>query len=167
VWVTGALGASAAAVRIWEGGAEPSAPLRQAFARPAPRTGAAAALTRNGVLHALVDVSDGLAGDAGHLAAAGGVGIVLETAAIPVADDAARALGADQARDVALHGGEDYELCFAAPPGAVTPSVAEDVGVRLTRVGRVEAGEGVWLEDAAGERTRPTRGGYDHGGGGE
>jgi len=166
VWVTGALGASAAAVRIWEGGGEPGAPLRGAFARPVARTGAATALARNGVLHAMVDVSDGLAGDAGHLAAAGGVALVLEVASIPVAHAAAVALGEDQARDGALHGGEDYELCFAAPPGAVTPSVAEDVGIPLTRVGRVEAGEGVWLEDATGARSRPTRGGYDHAGGG-
>ncbi|HSG46461.1 MAG TPA: thiamine-phosphate kinase, partial [Longimicrobiales bacterium] len=162
VWVTGALGGSAAAVRAWEAGGEPSPPLRAAFARPTPRTHAAAVLEREGVLHALVDVSDGLAGDAGHLAAAGGVSIVLETAEVPVAEAARASLGEGEALSAALHGGEDYELLFAASPGAVTPALSREAGVALTRVGRVEAGEGVWLQDAAGVRTRPTRGGFDH-----
>lgn len=166
VWVTGALGASAAAVRAWEAGGEPTPALRAAFARPAPRTQAAAALAREGVLHALVDVSDGLAGDAGHLAAAGGVSVVLETTAVPVAEAARAALGEEEALAAALHGGEDYELCFAAPPGSVTAAVADAAGLALTRVGRVEAGEGVWLEDGGGGRTRPTRGGFDHAEGG-
>lgn len=165
VWVTGALGASAAAVRAWESGQEPPSALRAAFARPTPRTRAATVLARAGVLHALVDLSDGLAGDAGHLAAAGGVGVVLETGRIPVAEEARVALGPSDALAAALHGGEDYELCFAAPAGAVTPAVADAVGVPLTRVGRIEAGEGVWLQDGNGGRTRPSRGGFDHTGG--
>jgi len=162
VWVTGDLGASAAAVRAWDAGGDPAPALRAAFARPSPRIDAAAALAREGVLHALVDVSDGLAGDAGHLAAAGGVGVVLELARVPVAEAARAALGDDDALAAALHGGEDYELCFASPPGAVTADVAAVAGVTLTRVGRVEAGEGVWLEDAGGARSRPARGGFDH-----
>lgn len=162
VWVTGALGASAAAVRAWAAGQEPPSALRAAFARPTPRTRAATELARAGVLHALVDLSDGLAGDAGHLAAAGGVGVVLETERIPVAEEARVALGPSDALAAALHGGEDYELCFAALAGAVTATVARIVGVPLTRVGRVEAGEGVWLQDGNGGRTRPIRGGFDH-----
>ena len=162
LWVTGALGASAAAVKAWEAGREPGPALRGAFARPLPRTEAAAALAREGVLHALVDISDGLAGDAGHLAAAGGVAVVVEVDRIPVAEAARAALGAHEALAAALHGGEDYELCFAAAAGSVTPAVAEAVGLTLTRVGRVEEGDGVWLESAAGGRARPGRGGFDH-----
>jgi thiamine-monophosphate kinase len=163
VWVTGALGASAAAVRAWEAGEEPADALRDGFARPAPRTGVAAALAGAGVLRALVDVSDGLVGDAGHLAAAGGVSLVLEVDQVPVAAEAREALGDAGALEAALHGGEDYELLFVAPDGAVTPALAQAVGVALTRVGRVEVGEGVWLQDANGGRTRPARGGFDHG----
>jgi thiamine-monophosphate kinase len=127
-----------------------------------PRTTAAQALSKKGALHALVDVSDGIAGDAGHLAAAGAVAVVLELGRIPVAEAAREALGDGEALQSALHGGEDYELCFASPPGAVTPEMAAELGLTLTRVGRVEAGEGVWLEDTAGGRARPARGGFDH-----
>jgi len=166
VWVTGALGASAAAVRAWEAGDEPARALRAAFARPDPRTGAAAVLAREGVLHALVDVSDGIAGDAGHLAAAGAVRVVLELARIPVASGVCEALGEAEGMAVALHGGEDYELCFTASPGAVTAALADAVGVPLTRVGRVEEGDGVWLQDASGGCVRAARGGFDHAGAG-
>ncbi|HSG08212.1 MAG TPA: thiamine-phosphate kinase [Longimicrobiales bacterium] len=167
VWVTGSLGASAAAVKAWEAGQEPAPALRAAFARPTPRIAAAAILARHGALHALVDLSDGLAGDAGHLAAAGASSVVLELGRIPVAPAARAALGDRDAMDAALHGGEDYELCFAAPPGAVTTAVAEAVGLTLTRVGHVEEGDGVWLEDATGGRVRPDRGGFDHTGAAE
>lgn len=166
VWVTGFLGASAAAVRAWEEGTQPAPPLREAFARPTPRTDVAGALALAGVLHALVDISDGLAGDAGHLAAAGGVAVVLEIARIPVAEAARDALGESAAMELALHGGEDYELCFAAPPGVVSAALVRATGVLLTRVGRVEVGEGVWLEGVDGVRTRSARGGFDHVGGG-
>lgn len=163
LWVTGRLGASAAAVLLWRAGQAPAPRLRTAFARPEPRVQAALALSRAGVLRALVDVSDGLAGDAGHLAAAGGVKVVLERERVPLAEGAAEALGPSGALEAALHGGEDYELCFAAPPGGVDAAALEPTaGVALTRVGRVEAGSGVWLEEAEGSSARLLRGGYDH-----
>lgn len=167
VWVTGRLGGAAGAVRLWEQGREPPAGLRAAFASPNPRVEAARALARAGVLRALVDVSDGLAGDAGHLAAAGGVGVILEPARLPLDPELVGAFGEDGARDAALHGGEDYELCFAAAPGSVDAAAhSAAAGVPLTRVGRVEEGEGVWLLAADGTTTRAGRGGYDHLGGG-
>ena len=119
VWVTGALGGSAAAVRLWMAGSEPPAALRAAYAHPLPRVAAALALSRAGVLHAMVDLSDGLAGDAGHLAAAGGVAVVLQEERIPRAAGLEEALDGEAAGEAVLHGGEDYELCFAAPAGAV------------------------------------------------
>ncbi len=162
LWVTGALGGAAAAVELWEHGRVPNDALRDAFARPKPRLSEARFLVEGGEIHALIDLSDGLAGDAGHLAAAGGVRIVLETDGIPVAPAATDALGAGDAKSLALHGGEDYELLLAAPAGAVDPaSFAERFGLALTRVGRVEAGEGVWIEDEEGTR-RLERGGYSH-----
>ncbi|MDP2955763.1 MAG: thiamine-phosphate kinase [Longimicrobiales bacterium] len=163
VWVTGRLGASAAAVRIWRSGGEPAPGLRSAFARPTPRIEAARTLARAGVLRALVDLSDGLAGDAGHLAAAGGVRVVLESARIPLGEGVADVLGDEEALDAALRGGEDYELCFAAPPGAVDPAtLGTAAGVGLTRVGRVEAGAGVLLEAPDGSVVPLAGGGYDH-----
>lgn len=163
IWVTGRLGASAAAVLLWRAGREPPPELRAAFARPTPRIGAALALARAGVLRALVDLSDGLAGDAGHLAAAGRVKVVLERGRIPVAGGVEAALGPTGALEAALRGGEDYELCFAAPPGAVDAEALErEAGVALTRVGRVEEGSGVWLEEEDGSAAPLLKGGYDH-----
>jgi len=163
VWVTGRLGAAAAAVRAWEAGREPSAELRAAFARPSPRVREARCLVDHEVVDALIDLSDGLAGDAGHIAAASGVRITLEAARIPIAEAALAALGAADALEAALHGGEDYELCFVSDPGAVDADEFLDRhGLRLTRVGRVEEGEGVWLEQPDGSVGRLARGGFDH-----
>jgi thiamine-monophosphate kinase len=168
VWVTGRLGAAAAAVRAWEAGREPSAELRAAFARPSPRVREARCLVDHEVVDALIDLSDGLAGDAGHIAAASGVRITLEAARIPIAEAALAALGAADALEAALHGGEDYELCFVSDPGAVDADEFLDRhGLRLTRVGRVEEGEGVWLEQPDGSVGRLARGGFDHLAGGE
>jgi len=158
VWVTGTLGASAAAVRLWASGRQPGPELRRAFAHPVPRIREAQDLVERGVVRALVDLSDGLAGDAGHLAAASGVKVVLEAARIPVAEAARSTLG-DAALEAALHGGEDYELCFAAPAGGVK---GDELSIPLTRVGRVEAGAGVWLKQKDDEARPLTRGGYSH-----
>lgn len=163
VWVTGTLGASAAAVRMWEAGQEPSPELRAAFARPRPRIDEARCLVEHELVDALIDVSDGIAGDAGHIAAASGVRITLDVAAIPVAPAAVAALGEEAALDAALHGGEDYELCFVTDPGAVDAAYfARKHGLLLTRVGRVSEGEGVWLREPDGSTRRVTRGGFDH-----
>jgi len=163
VWVTGSLGASAAAVRVWEAGEEPAPVLRSAFARPTPRVAAACCLVEHEVVDALIDVSDGLAGDAGHIAAASGVQITIEVERVPVAEAAVEALGVEGALQAALHGGEDYELCFVTDPDVVDPQYFLDRhGIRVTRVGTVSEGEGIWLESADGERQAAQRGGFDH-----
>jgi thiamine-monophosphate kinase len=163
VWVTGALGASAAAVQLWEEGREPPPELRAAFARPRPRIDEARCLSEHELVDAMIDISDGLAGDAGHIAAASGVRITLDADRVPVSPAAVAALGPDRALEAALHGGEDYELCFVTDPGAVDPAYfAARHGIALTRVGRVSAGEGVWLGQRDGTERRLERGGYDH-----
>lgn len=155
VWVTGSLGGAAEAVAEWSEGREPSSSLRARFARPPLRTPTARCLAEHQIVDAMIDLSDGLVGDAGHLAAASGVAILLEEDRIP------RAEGVSLER--ALHGGEDYELCFVTDPGAVDVAYfREHFDVEIERVGRVEEGEGVWLLDGQGERTRLERGGFDH-----
>ncbi len=163
VWVTGTLGASAAAVRSWEAGGEPNAELRRSFAAPRPRVDEARALVERELVDAMIDISDGLAGDAGHLAAASGVAITLEEDRIPVAAAAVEALGPEGAFDAALHGGDDYELCFVTDPGVIDSAYfAARFGVQVTRVGYVSEGSGVWLQGPDGSRTRLERGGFDH-----
>lgn len=163
VWVTGELGASAAAVRLWQEGMEPGVELRAAFVSPRPRIDAACRLVEHEVVDALIDLSDGLAGDAGHIAAASGVRITLESDLIPVAAAAVEALGPERALEAALHGGEDFELCFVTDPGVVDPDYfAEKFGLRLTRVGTVSAGSGVFLKRPGGDVHEVDVGGFDH-----
>jgi len=163
VWVTGDLGASAAAVRTWDSGAEPSPLLRAAFASPQPRHEAACCLVEHEIVDAMIDLSDGLAGDAGHIAAASGVRITIESNAVPVAPAAVEAFGEEEALQLALHGGEDYELCFVTDPGVVDPNYFEErFGIRLTRVGTVSEGSGVWLQEGDGTVREVDAGGFDH-----
>lgn len=166
LWVTGRLGAAGAAVRVLRAGGTPDPAARDAWARPRPRVAEARWLAAEGVFHALIDLSDGLGADAGHLAAASGVGVVLEGVRVPVAPDArAVAAGESDALELALAAGEDYELCFAAPPGVVDElrsRFVERFSLALTRVGRVVEGQGVVLDRGDGE-PEPLRGaGYDH-----
>lgn len=166
VWVTGELGAAAAAVASLLRGEAPPPGARERFAHPRPRVQEARWLAGRGLLHAMVDVSDGLAGDAAHLSAAGGVAILLSPAAIPV-HTAARVAARDDAEALrlALGGGEDYELCFTAPVGAVAGHSIDferEFGVSLTCVGRVGGGSGVWWVDAHGHRAPLGFGAYQH-----
>jgi thiamine monophosphate kinase len=124
LWVTGTLGAAAAAVEAWRRGQEPPADARAAFARPRPRIREALWLNERGVLHAMLDLSDGLAGDAGHLAAASGVGVVLEPGRVPVAA-AARAVaapGGTAGPGPASAGAQSAAATGTRPPGAARPS---------------------------------------------
>ncbi len=139
LWVSGALGGPAAALAVWLAGEEPEETARERFAHPRPRIAEALWLRDEGAT-AMIDVSDGLIGDAGHLAAASGVKCVLESERVPV-HPAASPRGA-------LVGGEEYELLVALPreAGSEPAAAFEDTfGVRLTRVGRVEEGQGVEL----------------------
>jgi thiamine-monophosphate kinase len=159
VWVTGRLGWAAAAVRDWLQDRSPIPAAREAFLRPTPRIAEAQWLVAAGATAGL-DLSDGLAGDAGHLAAASGVAILLEARAL-----AGLAPPGLEGLDLTLHGGEDYELVVTAPPGCLGPRVEEFVKkfhLSVSRVGTVEEGQGVLLLPATGEGAAPVpRGGWD------
>ncbi len=167
LWVTGALGGAAAAVEAWNTGELPSDSLRRRFAHPLPRIPEALWLRERCALSAGLDLSDGMAGDGGHLAAASGVAVVLERWRIPV--EGAGGGGEEAGLRRALHGGEDYELLLAAAPGSVAPRVEEfrrSFDLSLTRVGWVVKGEGVWmLHQEGGSPVRIREGGWDHFGG--
>ena len=157
VWVTGSLGGAAAAVTAWSAGAEPDPRARERFVAPPDRVPLGVSLAAAGLARAMIDVSDGLVADARRVADASGVMIRIGTGVVPV-DAGAGDL------NLALEGGEDYELMFTAPAGAGSRirALGQEMAVALTRIGRVEEGTGVVLEDPRGRRSAPGRGGYDH-----
>jgi thiamine-monophosphate kinase len=164
IWVTGALGGSAAALDALSRGDVPSPAARLRFARPLPRIRESlwlAELVRPG---SMIDISDGLAGDAGHIAAASGVAMVLEADAVPVDPAAAVGRAYPDAIRLALEAGEDYELCFTVTAGSMDGLLQrfeEEMGIAVRRVGRVEEGTGVHLVGPDGRR-RLERGGFQH-----
>ncbi|MFH1765109.1 MAG: thiamine-phosphate kinase [Gemmatimonadota bacterium] len=166
LWVTGWLGGSGAAVALWNQGSHPPDDLREAFVRPRPRIREALWLAGRVSLHGLIDLSDGLAGDTGHLAAASGLSLVLREASIP-SHPALRGFPGqgDDPLHFPLEGGEDYELCFTVAPGSLDEWVGpfqDTFGIPLTKVGRATEGAGVFLE-AAGGRIRPLeKHGFSH-----
>lgn len=161
VWVTGRLGAARAALEAWRQGREPDAHARGAFAHPAPRISAGRWLAAHGA-SAMLDLSDGLAGDAGHLAAASDVGLAIDLDLLPVAPaarTAAQGLGVAPAR-FAAEGGEDYELLATLPAGfASADSFEAAVGIPLTRIGSVRAGSGIRFRLAGADLVLT---GFDH-----
>jgi thiamine-monophosphate kinase len=165
IWVTGRLGAAAAAVRMLQNGRVPGDDARVAFAHPVPRIPEARWLAERSVMHALIDLSDGLLGDIAHIAAASGVAAVIEEGAVPVHPAALRVRGNREQLNLALSGGDDYELCFTAPPGAVEKVQAEfesAFALPLARVGYIEEGSGVRLRSEMGAVDDVIAGGYQH-----
>jgi thiamine-monophosphate kinase len=152
IWVTGSLGGARAAVAAWTAGRHPEAGPRQRFARPVARIAEGRRLAELGAT-AMLDLSDGLGGDLRHLAAASGVGLVVELDRLPLAEGvaaAARHAGQPPAVFAAI-GGEDFELLVTLPPGVDAAP--------LTPIGMVTAGPGVSTTLAGIEWTLA---GYDH-----
>ena len=147
VWVTGSLGASRAALEAWRHGGRPTMEARLAFAHPVPRIEAGRWLASHGA-RAMLDLSDGLGGDAVHLASASSVAIELDLGSVPVSPaciEEARHLGIPP-EQFAAEGGEDYELLAVLPAEFDTgssESFTRECGVALTRVGTVLRGSGV------------------------
>ncbi len=166
VWVTGRLGGAAAAVLALQSALEPQPSARRRFERPMPRWREARWLAERAVPTALIDLSDGLAGDARHVARASEVGLRLRIDAIPLDDGLEGWSDTGAARRIAAGGGEDYELLFTAPAGHVERVCAafeRAFDLELTRVGDVVPGSGVVWIDRAGESVDPPApAGFDH-----
>ncbi|MES2521053.1 MAG: thiamine-phosphate kinase [Gemmatimonadota bacterium] len=134
--VTGLLGGPGGALRAWEEGRTPTVWARERFARPVPRLEAGQIMANAGV-HAMLDISDGLAADARHMAAASNVVLTIDPALLPCGPGVSPA--------DALVSGEEYELLVACPPEIVTGMLTEirqRFALPVTIVGKVEAGPG-------------------------
>ncbi|WP_322964613.1 thiamine-phosphate kinase [Sphingomonas fuzhouensis] len=153
LWVTGTIGDAGLGLAIAQGKAGPAA-LLGAYRRPQPRLAEGRALAP--LVHAMMDVSDGLLIDASRMAAASGLGVSIDLDAIPLSVEARAQGGEDRtARLAAATAGDDYELLFALPAGGVPP-------VSATRIGCFGPAKGLSLSDAAGPVPLPPRLGFEH-----
>jgi thiamine-monophosphate kinase len=136
---------------------------------PEPRLAVGEALRRRGLATACMDLSDGLSSDLRHLCEASEVAAVVELSRLPLHPLAVRREGAGTdavpalALDLALNGGEDYELLFSARPGTKLPR--QIAGVPITRIGRLRRSRGVPQVTqiaADGHESELRRGGWEH-----
>jgi thiamine-monophosphate kinase len=135
--------------------------LLQRFLFPEPRV--ELGLLLRGLANACIDVSDGLAADAGRLAAASGHGIAIDAGLLPLSEALRAGHDAQGALSCALRGGDDYELCFTVPPlhRPELESRMRNVKCQVTCIGKVTAESGVRIERDGAALQADTRG-YDH-----
>jgi len=160
----GALGLKSARGELPDLSEDDRAWLVGRYRLPQPRLALGQALS--GLASAALDVSDGLIGDLGHIAETSKVACVVEAERVPLSQAARAALtGAPELRESALTGGDDYELLFTVPPEreAALAAASQRVGLPVTEIGVVAAGEGVRVLDAAGQPLHFARAGYVHG----
>ena len=166
IFVTGSLGAAAAGLRLVERGAhmadknlgqdsqrEDSQKLDHVLLRqlrPEPRVGWGIVLSEERIATAMLDVSDGLSSDLNHLCEASDVGALIESSLLPI-DNQVTELCGRRALDplqLALHGGEDFELLFTVKPDDVARLPRRVDATRITRIGEVRSkNEGVKISE--------------------
>jgi thiamine-monophosphate kinase len=169
VWLSGTLGDSAFGLLVARGerkGLSDSDAgfLLDRYRLPQPRVALGARL--RGLAHAAMDVSDGLLGDLGHICRASNLAAEIEAERLPLsaAARAALATGLGEGLITVTGGGDDYEILFTAPPDAdrALSALSAELGLELTRIGRILPGQGVTLLDGGGRAMAVGRGGYRH-----
>lgn len=169
VLVSGQPGEAAAGLTCFLGSALLRAPadndrehLLERLNRPQPRV--ALGLALRGIATAVIDVSDGLRQDLGHIAARSGLGATVRVDRLPQSDVLARVGDADQRLRWQLAGGDDYELCCTVPPErvALAQAAAARCGVALTEIGEMQEGDAVRVVDMHGHDIALLRGGWEH-----
>lgn len=150
IWVSGTLGDAALGLRVIKGLAvteDEAFYLIERYRRPEPRLALGQRL--RGLAHAAIDVSDGLLADLGHILEESGVKGRIEIERLPISSVAH---GLPGWLEAALGGGDDYELLFTAPETATAAieDLAAELGLRLSAIGRIDAGCGLEVVDASG-----------------
>ena len=165
LYVSGTLGDARLALEALRGSVALSGDafgrVRRAMEEPTPRVELGRALV--GVASSAIDVSDGLAGDLGHVLRASRVGATVELAALPRGADLAAQSEALQ-RECLLSGGDDYELVFTAAAGRrdAVAAAARASATPVTRIGRIEAAPGLRVVDATGRELGGALASFDH-----
>ena len=165
LWVSGALGDARLALEVLRGtvalAGDGFERVRGAMETPSPRVALGRALV--GVASSAIDVSDGLAGDLGHVLRRSGVGAVVEVDALPRSADLAAQTEALQ-RECLLAGGDDYELVVTAPAERrdAVGAAARVSATPVSRIGRIEAGERLRFVDASGRELIGPAHSFDH-----
>lgn len=164
IWVSGTLGDAALALRLLEQGRRPDEWLRARLERPTPRVELGRGLRT--LAHALIDLSDGLAADLGHVLAASGVGAEIALARIPLSEAVAAVLGEGTESEwvLPLASGDDYELCFCAPPDSAPAirTLAARCACQVTPIGVIQSEPGVRWRHSDGRELCLTHLGHDH-----
>jgi len=168
VWVSGCLGNAACGLELCRQGMqgqEEYASLCRAHLDPQPQVRLGRMLAESGLVHAMMDISDGLATDLAHICKESGAGAEIMADDVPLADELKKAAAALQlsSMQLALQGGEDYQLVFTAAAENSGPlrNLSREAGVDIACVGRIVAGEGVILRQD-GAWLDITFRGYEH-----
>lgn len=166
IYVSGTLGDSGLALQMLLAGQKPEIFLARRHHDPEARAGLGQTLARAAIPTAMIDVSDGLLADLGHILESSGVGAEVEAAALPLSSPFLRALAQDPSLlDLALSGGEDYELLFTVPTEkkAALAELVKSAQVPVTRLGIItSADKGLMVIGRDGQPIRPRQTGYDH-----
>jgi thiamine-monophosphate kinase len=140
LWLIGTVGDAAAGLSQLVADSNASGPLVDIYRRPVPQLGAGQVLAP--YAHAMMDVSDGLLLDASRMAEASGCAISIELHTLPLSSAFAAERGSDlDASLFAATGGDDYALLAAVPTGLDVATLSLPQGTRITRVGKLSAGE--------------------------
>jgi thiamine-monophosphate kinase len=176
VLVTGSLGGGVAGLALLEQGeadlSEEWEEVLERYLTPIPRVREGRVIASSGKATSMIDVSDGLSSDVGHICDVSGVGVRLFAGRLPLSAGV-RSVAAVTGRtgwSLALEGGEEYELCWTVPPGTeeqVTARVEEETGTAVTCVGEIlPAEEGRWVVLPDGSEIPLVARGWDHFGSG-
>ena len=165
LYVSGTLGDSALALRELQAGRTPHAAIARHHHQPIARLRLGQELAQRRLATALIDLSDGLRADLGHILESSGVGARVAAAKLPLSTLFRAALTAEPGLlDLALAGGEDYELLWSAPPSAAAALAAlgAELELPLTCIGEIVAGAGLVVTAADGQEIFSAQVGYNH-----